>query len=87
MLPSRRGRTAGHGRREGARMKIKTILWEMGNDFRAIMACEHCGNEQDNRSGYHDNYYHTQVIPAMRCKECGKNREGKDADAMEKAIT
>lgn len=63
-------------------MKIKTITWEHRNDFNAVMVCEHCGNEQDNRSGYHDNYYHTQVIPKMKCKDCGKDRSGKTAEAV-----
>lgn len=58
-------------------MKIKTITFEMGNDFKAVMECEHCGNEQPLNSGYHDNFYHTQVIPALACKSCGKKRAGK----------
>lgn len=57
-------------------MKIKTITFELGNDFNAIMECEHCGSTQENKSGYHDNYYHTRVIPAMHCNGCGKNRAG-----------
>jgi len=57
-------------------MKIKTITYESRNDFHAIMECEHCGAEQKNTSGYHDNYYHTQVIPGMFCKTCGRNRAG-----------
>lgn len=57
-------------------MKIKEITFEMGNDFYAIMECEHCGHEQKNEAGYNDGFYHTRVIPAMDCKKCGKNREG-----------
>jgi transcription elongation factor Elf1 len=55
-------------------MKIKNITFEMGNDFHAIMECEHCGHQGKLSSGYHDNFYHTRVIPAMRCAECGKSR-------------
>lgn len=58
-------------------MKIQRIISERRNDFSAIMVCEHCGREAENRTGYHDNYYHTQVIPGMFCPACGKNREGK----------
>ena len=57
-------------------MKIQNITNEHGNDFSAIMECEHCGSIQKITSGYHDNYYHTRVIPAMTCKSCGKNRAG-----------
>jgi transcription elongation factor Elf1 len=57
-------------------MKIKQITSEYRNDFSADMECEHCGHVQQLTSGYHDNYYHTQVIPAMFCKACGLNRAG-----------
>ena len=57
-------------------MKIKNITSEMGNDFAAVMECEHCRSTQKLTSGYHDNFYHTRVIPAMTCKACGKNRAG-----------
>lgn len=59
-------------------MKIKKITWEHRNDFYAIMECEHCGNEEELKSGYHDNNYHTNVIPAMKCEKCGKNRSGNE---------
>lgn len=57
-------------------MRIKTITSQLGNDFSALMECEHCGHEGKLTSGYHDNFYHTQVIPAMKCKECGRNSAG-----------
>lgn len=57
-------------------MKIKSIISEYRNDFNAVMECEHCGWQYTLKSGYHDNYYHTSVIPAMTCKACGKNRSG-----------
>lgn len=57
-------------------MKIAKILSEHGNDFSAEMKCEHCGHNGKLTSGYHDNYYHTRVIPAMHCTACGKNRAG-----------
>jgi hypothetical protein len=60
-------------------MKIQQITDEHRNDFCAVMECEHCGATRINRSGYHDNYYHTQVIPAMICMKCGKNRAGQTA--------
>lgn len=57
-------------------MKIKEVLWKSRFDFGAIMECEHCGHEAKNEYGYDDHFYHTRVIPAMRCKECGKDRSG-----------
>ena len=53
-------------------MKIKKITSQHRRDFSAIMECEHCGNEEINRYGYDDANYHQNVIPAMKCKECGK---------------
>ena len=57
-------------------MKIKEILSEHGNDFTAMMECEHCGTEKKNPYGYHDNNYHARVIPSMHCPSCDKNRAG-----------
>jgi len=54
-------------------MKIKKIIFEMRNDFNAIMECEHCGHEQENNAGYNDDYYHTRVIPEMKCRNCRKS--------------
>ncbi len=63
-------------------MKIKTIISEHRNDFSAIMQCEHCGHEHKITSGYHDNNYHTNVIPAMKCQSCGKQRDGTVAEGQ-----
>jgi hypothetical protein len=57
-------------------MNIKKITFESGNDFSAVMECEHCKATQKLTSGYDDNFYHTRVIPAMTCKSCGKDRSG-----------
>lgn len=52
-------------------MKIKQILSQMRRDFRAIYVCEHCGYEYTG-SGYDDTNFHTNAIPSMKCRECGK---------------
>ena len=52
-------------------MKIKEILTQHRRDFRAIYECEHCGNENESY-GYDDTNFHQNVIPNMKCKECGK---------------
>jgi predicted RNA-binding Zn-ribbon protein involved in translation (DUF1610 family) len=52
-------------------MKIKKIVNQCRRDFRAIYECEHCGHVQEG-SGYDDSYFHNQVVPKMKCPECGK---------------
>jgi hypothetical protein len=57
-------------------MKIQKYTHQHGNDFSAIMECEHCGHTGENKYGYHDGFYHDRVIPQIFCASCGKNREG-----------
>jgi C4-type Zn-finger protein len=57
-------------------MKIKELLTQHRSDFTATMECEHCNHTCKLTTGYHDNYYHTKVIPGMHCPVCGKNRAG-----------
>jgi transcription elongation factor Elf1 len=53
-------------------MKIKKITSQTRRDFYAIYECEHCGFEE-NSYGYDDANFHQNVIPSMKCKQCGKN--------------
>lgn len=53
-------------------MKIKQIESQNRRDFTAVMVCEHCGHEELNKYGYDDAYYHQNVIPAMKCGNCGQ---------------
>jgi phage terminase large subunit GpA-like protein len=64
-------------------MKIDTMVWEHRNDFTADLRCEHCGHKQRLTTGYHDNYYHTQVLPKIRCGCCGRDRQGNEVDTFE----
>lgn len=57
-------------------MRIKQILSQYRNDFTALMECEHCNATSRLGSGYNDAYYHYAVIPAMRCTNCGQDRDG-----------
>ena len=52
-------------------MKIKTIDSQHRRDFFATYECEHCGHTQPG-SGYDDDNFHRNVIPAMKCGKCGK---------------
>jgi hypothetical protein len=55
-------------------MRIFTIKSQNRRDFTAILECEGCGEKQELRSGYDDRNYHDNVIPAIKCKTCGKTR-------------
>jgi len=52
-------------------MKIVKIKSQHRRDFLAVYKCEHCDNEEEGR-GYDDANFHNNVIPEMKCKECGK---------------
>lgn len=51
-------------------MRIKEMVSQHRRDFRAIFICEHCDSEES-CSGYDDAYFHNNVIPKMKCKQCG----------------
>jgi transcription elongation factor Elf1 len=53
-------------------MKILRKLEQHRRDFWADFECEFCGHIEKNVSGYDDTYFHTEVIPNMVCKKCGK---------------
>lgn len=52
-------------------MKIKEIKSQSRRDFQAIYICEHCGTKKDGY-GYDDDNFHRNVIPKMKCRNCGK---------------
>jgi predicted RNA-binding Zn-ribbon protein involved in translation (DUF1610 family) len=52
-------------------MKIKQILSQHRRDFTAVYECEHCGYTKKG-SGYDDANFHHNVVPAMKCPECGR---------------
>ncbi len=56
-------------------MKIKQINDQIRQDFWADYECEHCGYIEKNKTGYDDRYFHQNVIPEMKCPQCGKTAE------------
>jgi len=52
-------------------MKIKKITSQSRRDFYAIYECEHCGHTMWGH-GYDDANFHHNVIPGMKCSDCGK---------------
>jgi len=57
-------------------MKIHEMTWKQGNDFRAILECEHCEGKQDLVNGYSDQNYYSEVLPKIVCVSCGKDAYG-----------
>jgi hypothetical protein len=47
-----------------------------GNDIYGTLTCEHCGHKQKLRGGYNDAYYHNNVMPKIKCDNCGLDRNG-----------
>lgn len=52
-------------------MRIKRIERQDRRDFYATYECEHCGHEYYG-PGYDDSNFHRNVVPMMKCSECGK---------------
>lgn len=55
-------------------MKITKITDQSRRDFWAEMECEGCSQKELHVSGYDDRNFHDNIIPAMKCKSCGKSR-------------
>lgn len=55
-------------------MKIERIKSQNRRDFTAVYVCEHCGVKKEG-SGYDDDHFHRNVIPAMKCKSCDKTAD------------
>ena len=54
-------------------MKIKiTYDWNR-RDFNATLTCEFCSHEQEQRNCYDDRNYYDNVVPKIKCGECGKS--------------
>lgn len=53
-------------------MRLIKITERIVNDFWGDMECEFCGHTEKLTSGYYDNNYFQNVIPAMQCVSCGK---------------
>jgi len=55
-------------------MHLTKKLSQYRRDFQGIYTCEHCGHQQTSH-GYDDDYFHTHVIPSMRCTNCDRIAE------------
>lgn len=54
-------------------MKITKMINQHRRDFTAEITCENCNNKQILDSGYDDDYYHTKVLPNMKCASCNES--------------
>ncbi len=54
-------------------MKIEKVISQHRRDFEAVYKCENCGYTKKRR-GYDDRNFHDNVVPNMKCDECGKSR-------------
>ncbi len=54
-------------------MKIIKFISQYRRDFRADFQCEGCGYIEKNKSGYDDENFHKNVIPTLKCPNCGKS--------------
>lgn len=61
------------------------MLSQHRRDFSATMECEFCKNTVENNSGYDDEYYHNNVIPNMKCKQCGESTISKGGEIKPQA--
>lgn len=57
-------------------MKILRLNEGNGRDLYGELVCEHCNAVSLLQGGYNDAFWHTRVLPAWHCEECGKNRAG-----------
>lgn len=62
-------------------MKLISRHSQHRRDFRGTYECEHCGYSYEG-SGYDDANFHYNVIPNMKCKECGKTGTGPSSDPI-----
>ena len=60
-------------------MKIAKITHQNRRDFKADFECEGCGYIE-NKWGYDDANFHQNVIPEMKCPNCGKSGQDLGVD-------
>lgn len=54
-------------------MFIRKISRQYRRDFYADFECENCGYIEKDHRGYDDANYHQNVIPTIKCPNCGKS--------------
>jgi len=60
---------------------IKTFNWNR-RDFCAEMKCENCQHEQTESGMYDDVFYYENVVPQIKCINCGESTNSKPTDVL-----
>lgn len=61
-------------------MKItNTYNWNR-RDFSFDATCEHCGGVDKKNYGYDDANYYNNVVPDIKCSNCGESSNSKPTD-------
>ena len=60
-------------------MYIKKLEKVRSRDLYCILKCEFCGAEKY-QYGYDDEYYFIQVVPDIKCSNCGRSAKSKVCD-------
>lgn len=67
-------------------MKItNTYDWNR-RDFSYDAQCEHCGNVEKKKSGYDDSNYYNNVVPDMKCGNCGESSNSKKIEGAPETV-
>jgi len=53
-------------------MKLQEITYQHRRDFSGVYVCEGCGDVEEKKGCYDDDYFHQVVTPKMECKKCGE---------------
>lgn len=58
-------------------MIVARVTSSSGNNFSAVLGCEHCGKYANLKYGYDDGFYHSHVIPSLKCPYCSLDSRGR----------
>lgn len=64
---------------------VNTFNWNR-RDFSYEAKCEHCGHIETHSGGYDDSNYYNNVVPAMKCGNCGESSNSKKVDGAPQTI-
>lgn len=64
---------------------IKTYGWNR-RDFQYDAKCEHCDHETKDNSGYDDSDYYNDVVPDLKCPNCGESSNSKQIEGVPKTV-
>ena len=64
-------------------MKLIKKIAQHRRDFQGEYKCEFCGHTQrdNNMSSYDDSFFHTEIIPNLKCLVCGASTVSKGGTA------